>query len=149
MAVVGVGFYLFSAPLAGLFTNDPSVRQLGADYLRINAVCEPFMALGMVLTGALQGAGDTVRPDVHHVLYDVDRAYSSGDVADVPSGIADAGRVVVHVHHGHHRRHHDDAPIPGRTMEEDQSVILLAPNLASRPMPCTLFIFAAVQPRLP
>jgi MATE family multidrug resistance protein len=53
MAIVGVGFYLFSAPLAGLFTNDPSVRQLGADYLRINSVCEPFMALGMVLTGAL------------------------------------------------------------------------------------------------
>ena len=62
MAIVGVGFYLFSEPLAGLFTNDASVRHLGAQYLQINAVCEPFMALGMVLTGALQGAGDTVRP---------------------------------------------------------------------------------------
>jgi Na+-driven multidrug efflux pump len=35
---------------------------LAADYLRVNAWCEPFLALGMVLTGALQGAGDTVRP---------------------------------------------------------------------------------------
>lgn len=26
------------------------------------AFAEPFLALGMVLTGALQGAGDTIRP---------------------------------------------------------------------------------------
>lgn len=62
MAFVGLGFYLFSEPLAGLFTSDPGVRHLGALYLKINSVCEPFMALGMVLTGGLQGAGDTIRP---------------------------------------------------------------------------------------
>ena len=62
MAFVGVGFYLFSRPLAALFSIDSSVQQLGGDYLRINSICEPFMALGMVLTGALQGAGDTIRP---------------------------------------------------------------------------------------
>ncbi len=64
MAFVGVGFYLFSGTLAGIFTDDASVRDLAAAYLIINSVCEPFMAMGMVLTGALQGAGDTIRPTV-------------------------------------------------------------------------------------
>jgi len=44
------------------FTGDVTVQALGIDYLRINAWCEPFLGLGMVLTGALQGAGDTLRP---------------------------------------------------------------------------------------
>lgn len=64
MAFVGVCFYLFSGTLAGIFTDDTSVRDLAAAYLIINSVCEPFMAMGMVLTGALQGAGDTIRPTV-------------------------------------------------------------------------------------
>ena len=55
-------FFLLADFFAHLFTHDPTVSRLGADYLRINAICEPFLALGMVLTGALQGAGDTVRP---------------------------------------------------------------------------------------
>ncbi|HEV2473333.1 MAG TPA: MATE family efflux transporter, partial [Chthonomonadales bacterium] len=62
MALMAAGFYVFSAPLAGLFTSDHQVRSLGADYLRVNAFCEPFLGIGMVLTGALQGAGDTLRP---------------------------------------------------------------------------------------
>ena len=64
MAFVGVCFYLFSGPLAGIFTDDPGVRTLAAAYLIINSVCEPFMAMGMVMTGALQGAGDTIRPTI-------------------------------------------------------------------------------------
>jgi Na+-driven multidrug efflux pump len=55
-------FFVFAGALPRFFTGDPEVQRLGTDYLRINAVCEPFLALGMVLTGALQGAGDTVRP---------------------------------------------------------------------------------------
>ncbi|MBC7807099.1 MAG: polysaccharide biosynthesis C-terminal domain-containing protein, partial [Akkermansiaceae bacterium] len=35
---------------------------LTASYLRVAACSEPFLALGMVLTGALQGAGETVSP---------------------------------------------------------------------------------------
>ena len=31
-------------------------------YLRINAISEPFLALAMVLRGALQGAGETRAP---------------------------------------------------------------------------------------
>jgi Na+-driven multidrug efflux pump len=35
---------------------------LAVAYLRIAAISEPFLALGMVLTGALQGAGETKAP---------------------------------------------------------------------------------------
>jgi putative MATE family efflux protein len=62
MSVMAAVFFTLAHILAGAFTSDASVRFLGADYLRVNAICEPFLALGMVLTGALQGAGDTVRP---------------------------------------------------------------------------------------
>ncbi len=62
MIVMACVFFTFASPLASLFTRDPHVQRLGADYLRINAFCEPFLALGMVLTGALQGAGDTLLP---------------------------------------------------------------------------------------
>jgi putative MATE family efflux protein len=62
MAFMAALFYTFARPFAALFTADPTVCKLGADYLRVNAFCEPFLGLGMVLTGALQGAGDTVRP---------------------------------------------------------------------------------------
>ena len=36
--------------------------ELAVAYLRIVALAEPFLALGMVLTGALQGAGETKGP---------------------------------------------------------------------------------------
>ncbi len=62
MTVMATIFYVMAKPFAAAFTGDHAVQALGADYLRVNAICEPFLALGMVLTGALQGAGDTVRP---------------------------------------------------------------------------------------
>ncbi len=62
MVVMGFVFFVFADPIARAFTGDPLAQRLGGDYLRINAVCEPFLALGMVLTGALQGAGETMRP---------------------------------------------------------------------------------------
>lgn len=64
MIFMAILFYVFATPFSRLFTQDVLVQRLGADYLRVNAYCEPFLALGMVLTGALQGAGDTTRPTV-------------------------------------------------------------------------------------
>ncbi len=64
MCVMAVIFYVFADPISRIFTSDPLVQKFGADYLRINAFCEPFLALGMVLTGALQGAGETFRPTI-------------------------------------------------------------------------------------
>ena len=68
MSVVAVLFFVFAGWFPTLFTQDAAVRTLTADYLRVNAFCEPFLGLGMVLTGALQGAGDTVRPTYITVL---------------------------------------------------------------------------------
>ena len=62
MSVMATLFFVFARQLPTLFTPDALVRSLGTDYLRVNAICEPFLALSMVLMGAFQGAGDTVRP---------------------------------------------------------------------------------------
>ena len=44
------------------FAPDPVVAAFVADYLRIMALSEPFLAVTMVLNGALQGAGETKPP---------------------------------------------------------------------------------------
>lgn len=62
MTLMAALFFTFAVPFVRIFTGQPTVMRLGVSYLRINAFCEPFLALGMVLTGALQGAGDTTRP---------------------------------------------------------------------------------------
>ncbi|HSV74640.1 MAG TPA: MATE family efflux transporter [Chthonomonadales bacterium] len=64
MSAMGAVFFLAAEPFARLFTSDPRVLPVAVSYLRIMAISEPFLALGMVLTGALQGAGDTMRPTV-------------------------------------------------------------------------------------
>ena len=62
MVVMGVVLYFAATPIALAMSNEPGTVRYTADYLRINALAEPFLALGMVLTGALQGAGDTKTP---------------------------------------------------------------------------------------
>lgn len=64
MSLMGLLFYVAAVPFAGLFTRDPSVLRIAVSYLRIMAISEPMLAFGMILTGALQGAGDTIRPTV-------------------------------------------------------------------------------------
>jgi putative MATE family efflux protein len=61
-SVMGLAFILFAYPICRCFTTDPNVLPLAAGYLRINGISEPFLALQMVLTGALQGAGETKLP---------------------------------------------------------------------------------------
>lgn len=62
MGVVGLIFVIFAHPIASIFTDDPIVLPLAAAFLRINGIVEPFLGLGMVLTGALHGAGETRVP---------------------------------------------------------------------------------------
>ncbi len=62
MTFMGIVFYVFAYPFAHWFTRDALVVRVAADYLRINAYSEPFLALAMVLSGAFQGAGDTRTP---------------------------------------------------------------------------------------
>jgi putative MATE family efflux protein len=60
--IMGTCMYVFSNALATSMSKDPSTILYTTDYLKINAFCEPFLALGMVLSGGLQGAGDTKTP---------------------------------------------------------------------------------------
>jgi putative MATE family efflux protein len=62
MSFVAILFLAIPRQLALIFTRKEPVVQHIITYLRINGVCEPFLAVAMVLTGALQGAGDTFYP---------------------------------------------------------------------------------------
>ena len=74
MTLMGILFASFAEPIARFFIHhnegetgakialtDETIR-LTTSYLRIALWAEPFLALGMVLTGALQGAGETASP---------------------------------------------------------------------------------------
>lgn len=61
MTTMAVVFFVFAEYFARLFTSDPKVIELAVAYLRINALTEPLLAFGMVLAGALQGAGDSLK----------------------------------------------------------------------------------------
>jgi len=59
LTVVAVPVYIYSMEIAGLITPDPIVQKMTHLYLRFNMLSQPFMALGVCLGGALEGAGDT------------------------------------------------------------------------------------------
>ncbi len=61
MTTMAIVFFVFAEYFARLFTSDPEVVALAVAYLRINAFTEPLLAFGMVLAGALQGAGDSMK----------------------------------------------------------------------------------------
>ena len=62
MVVFGTMLFFGAEPLARLMSHDPKAIEYTASYLRINALAEPFLAFAMILSGALQGAGDTRSP---------------------------------------------------------------------------------------
>lgn len=62
MTFMGVVFFVAAEPFARFFTRDRVVIHLTVQYLRIMALSEPLLGMSMVLTGALQGAGDTLKP---------------------------------------------------------------------------------------
>lgn len=62
MSVMSLVFLVFADPLAGVFVSDHAQHVIAVSYLRIVAITEPLFGFAMVLTGAHQGAGDTVRP---------------------------------------------------------------------------------------
>jgi multidrug resistance protein, MATE family len=51
--------FILAPQISALLTQDPAVMQEMIRYLRVNMIGEPFMAIGLTLSGALQGAGDT------------------------------------------------------------------------------------------
>ncbi|MEG0766387.1 MAG: MATE family efflux transporter [Clostridia bacterium] len=62
MIVLGVALLVFARGFMRVFTPDPAVQAVGADLVRICAMEQPFMALAIVCSGALRGAGDTRAP---------------------------------------------------------------------------------------
>ncbi|MHA6532587.1 MATE family efflux transporter [Paenibacillus sp. BAC0078] len=62
MAFVGVLLFVFSPIAASWFTNDTAVIGMVTTALRIDAFAQPFLGIGLVLAGVLQGAGDTKSP---------------------------------------------------------------------------------------
>ena len=62
MTAIGVLMYLLAPYLIGMLTPDVQVREIGTVLIRICAVEQPFMALSMVGSAALRGAGDTKMP---------------------------------------------------------------------------------------
>ena len=58
----GLVFFFGGKWLVLPFSSDAKVLALGADYLRINAPALIFMASGIILSGAMAGAGATIMP---------------------------------------------------------------------------------------
>lgn len=61
VSLISLPVFLWAEHFASFLTKDPAVLEETARYLRINMLSEPFMALGAILSGGLQGAGDTKR----------------------------------------------------------------------------------------
>jgi putative MATE family efflux protein len=61
---IGVMLFTFAPVIANWFTNDPDVLRIGTDCLRILAIGAPAYAIGMIVTQAINGAGDTATPTV-------------------------------------------------------------------------------------
>ena len=62
MVTLGAIFFVGAPFLASIFTKDPIVKDLVIKVLRIIALFQPFLAITLVMTAALQGAGDTKFP---------------------------------------------------------------------------------------
>lgn len=68
MAFVMLLFILGAEPIIAFFTNDPNVQQYGVDALRIIGTGYIFYGIGMVMSQALNGAGDTKTPTYINIL---------------------------------------------------------------------------------
>jgi putative MATE family efflux protein len=62
LGIMGALFVVFARTIVSAFTNDAGVAEVAAFGLRVVAAGFPFDALGMVLTQAFNGAGDTWTP---------------------------------------------------------------------------------------
>jgi len=70
MSGIGALLFVFAPQVIAVFNEaqDPLVTSAGIAYLRINALAEPFLALSIVMRGALCGAGDT-RPPLLYTIF--------------------------------------------------------------------------------
>lgn len=59
LVVLGIGLILWAPWIIAIFIDDPEVIAMGAPCNRILGYCEPIVAVSIVCSGALRGAGDT------------------------------------------------------------------------------------------
>jgi putative MATE family efflux protein len=62
MSFIGVLLFFLAPWFATWFTSDQNAIDMVVTALRIDAFAQPALAIGLVLAGALQGAGDTKSP---------------------------------------------------------------------------------------
>lgn len=62
MSFIGILLFFLSPWFATWFTTDRNAVDMVVTALRIDAFAQPALAIGLVLAGALQGAGDTKSP---------------------------------------------------------------------------------------
>ncbi|MEO6189645.1 MAG: MATE family efflux transporter [Saprospiraceae bacterium] len=68
MFFVMILFVFFAEPVIGIFTHEPEILTRGAEALRIFGYGYVFYGIGMVMTQALNGAGDTRTPTVINLI---------------------------------------------------------------------------------
>ena len=64
MTVIGFAMVAAAPVITGWFSDDPEVLRYGINCLRILGIGLPLYAIGMILTQALNGSGDTVTPTI-------------------------------------------------------------------------------------
>lgn len=69
MTTCAAVFVIFRYRLIGWFTKDEEIIRIGARLLICTAVFQTADAIGVIYTGALRGAGDTIWPGVMTVIY--------------------------------------------------------------------------------
>ena len=68
MTAVGGIIIAFSMPITGLFSDDPEVMRYGTTCLRILGLGFPLSAIGIIISQAFNGAGDTTTPTVMNLV---------------------------------------------------------------------------------
>ncbi len=68
MTTVGIATFILAPQITSLFSDDPEVLGYGTSCLRILGVGYPAYALGMVMSQAINGAGDTMTPTTLNLI---------------------------------------------------------------------------------
>jgi putative MATE family efflux protein len=68
MGVVSLIFLLFTNPIISFFTNEPMVKHYAVLAIRVVSLGYVFYGVGMVMTNAFNGAGDTRTPTVINIF---------------------------------------------------------------------------------
>ncbi|MGI9199871.1 MAG: MATE family efflux transporter [Woeseiaceae bacterium] len=68
MTVIGFAMLAAAPIITGWFTSDPEVLSYGTTCLRVLSIGFPLYAIGLILTQALNGAGDTYTPTIINLI---------------------------------------------------------------------------------